>query len=942
MAGMEALWDLGPPPGGYSFDPALTALPPGFQGLPADVINRAAKSGFQLPADAVNEAAKGGFGLPPKETVHGKSNGAWFRADNPQNYGPGLAPLDFGNYGQPQLPQADQTQAKNPYLGGLLGNADILEGIAYRNRQAASQPHMAENQTLLYGSPLTYSEPVPGQQFDYRGNLLNQGMNPSRQSFANLYDRSMVARGQMAPGEMGSLQPYGQDYMAPPDVSPAEQSQRMQNAFDFMRDLHLSMNPATAPLYAAGTAAHLASKVPGQLGEGDYRAAGLSAGGAALAAFGAVPGAGAARSAARKTVSESPVAWMDAPPGLSRDQALELGGRVKLDAQGQPITVPTIQNMGNMTYTYHTPQWEIPAASMGTPSPGLIGGPLAPDIPSARTMEPRPPLGRSVGMTPAEGSELSKQIEGFQKNVQFDRKGNQIIPQGQPETVAGMFIGPGAPGNPRNPVMETIRRRDKLTADAQRTIEDPAALRRRLSEIDSNYQEEMLQHHLGAGANAASAPPAKGTPDTVLGMFLGPGAHPLSDRLQKAGQEMEAAGMKPGEIWRRTAALSQEQGTGGPGGLMGAFKAPDKTWRTEVDDSQASVNTRDRPQTLGEALQHPTLYKYAPGLESTGVGYNVQPRYSGAFTPGPGSDPGFINVTPEGTSIPHEAQHALQHYSGVEGGWNPQAAVPRGNPKIEDLLQAQTQAQYNKYPEFGKKVAEKSALGMMGRLVYKRSAGEIEANTAANRFSMTPAQRIAMPPFEQWPVPAGSQLTGLRNLGPAAALKKPPPEEFPAVRKQALDTRHGMAQNLPVEEYKNSLRALAVNPTVDAPVRRYLWELHNYAFRPVAQGGDFANGTLQAYMNLTGGKMGKYVSMDDLRTEYANVEKQRASMNLSKTGTEHYVKGDMDALKRHLYNYGREIGEKFDEVPTKAAPWLIYPDRNAVAFSPYLPKISGN
>jgi hypothetical protein len=859
MAGMEDLWSLGPPPGGYSFDPALAGLPPGFQ--PA--------------ANLTNQALKGNFGVSPRETVHGKGNGAWFRMDNPQEFGPGLAPLDFGNYGQPQLPPANQAQAKNPYVGGLLGNADILEGIAYRNRQAASLPHSVQNQTMLYGSPLVYSEDVPGHQFDYRGNLLNQGMNPSRQSFVDLYNRSQEARGQQMPGEAGAVQPYGPEYMAPPDVSPAEASRRTQNAFDFMRDLHLSMNPATAPFYAAGTAAHLASQVPGQLGEGDYRSAGLTAGSAALAALGAVPGAGAARTAAREAAPVTPApAWVDAPAGMSRDQALEMGGRVKLDAQGQPVTVPTVQNMGNMTYTYHMPQWEIPAAGMGTSSPGLIGGPLAPSVPSARTIEPRPLFSREGGGTPAQGADIAKRIEDYQKTVRFDKKGNQIVPQEQP--------------------------------------------------------------------------------DTVLGMFLGPGAHPLSDKLQQAGQKMEAAGMKPGEIWRRTAAMSQEQGTGGPGGLMGVFKAPDKTWRTEVDDSQASVNIRDRPSTLGGALQHPTLYGYAPGLESTGIGYNVRPGYSGTFAPGPGSDPGFISVTPEGGSTVHEAQHALQHYSGVEGGWNSQAAVPRGNPKIEDLLQAQTQAQYNKYPEFGKGTAQKSAARMLPDLIYKRSAGEIEARTAADRFPMTPAQRIAMPPFEQWPVPAGSQLIGLRSQYPDASaklVKSPPSQEPLAVQQQrASDSRHSLYQNPSAKQYGDTLHSLITNRTVDPNVRKYLWELHQYAFRPNDFGHEYTNAQMQAYMNLTGGKVGKSVPIADVQKEYLSVSKERETekqqgSNLFKGGTAHYVKGnesDLRPLTTHFYGYGREVGEKFPGVPNKAAPWLIDPVKNTVSFSPYIPKLTGN
>ena len=176
----------------------------------------------------------------------------------------------------------------------------------------------------------------------------------------------------------------------------------------------------------------------------------------------------------------------------------------------------------------------------------------------------------------------------------------------------------------------------------------------------------------------------------------------------------------------------------------------------------------------------------------------------------------------------------------------------------------------------------------------------------------------------------GQQL----NISPGVPFGK---NTYPEYVQAALGDWKATQQAASPAEFKDHLQALAKNRAIEPDTRHYFNEVNNYAFRP-AGSGDYSNNIMQAYMNKTGGQMGKPVPINDLYREYLASVKQRDAAGLKKTGGAEFYTKDIDAFNKHIHLFGRRVGETFDQVPTKPAPWLIDPQQNTVAFSPYIPE----
>ena len=175
---------------------------------------------------------------------------------------------------------------------------------------------------------------------------------------------------------------------------------------------------------------------------------------------------------------------------------------------------------------------------------------------------------------------------------------------------------------------------------------------------------------------------------------------------------------------------------------------------------------------------------------------------------------------------------------------------------------------------------------------------------------------------------------GTQRMLPAVPFGK---NTYPEYVQAALGDWKATQQAASPAEFKDHLQALAKNRAIEPDTRHYFNEVNNYAFRP-AGSGDYSNNIMQAYMNKTGGQMGKPVPINDLYREYLASVKQRDAAGLKKTGGAEFYTKDIDAFNKHIHLFGRRVGETFDQVPTKPAPWLIDPQQNTVAFSPYIPE----
>jgi Large polyvalent protein associated domain 23 len=449
------------------------------------------------------------------------------------------------------------------------------------------------------------------------------------------------------------------------------------------------------------------------------------------------------------------------------------------------------------------------------------------------------------------------------------------------------------------------------------------------------------------------------TPGQQLNIFLGANAKTADLGALQAANEMRAAGSKPEEILAKT------------GWFWGADGKP----RFEVSDQEAQFGgvRRRGDTTYATSFEHPgyaAAYGGSPGQPG-------QPQFGAMWSRGlePGGsylsqrgvegEPGYtaprMAVTAgtqdlaRGVSL-HEMQHDIQRKEGFAPGGRPDTRnnlehrvfnTPEDAQEfIKNLLPYQRSTAFISDVSTGrsnapaqKAVVYKPYGEAAPYDIYLRLAGEVEANNVRFRRNMTPEQRIETPPWKTQSVPNNQQIImgdngGVQRMLPAVPFGK---ATYPQYVQAALGDKEALSSAASPGEFKDHLQALSQNRAVDPDTRHYLQEVHNYAFRPAGT-GDYSNNIMQAYMNKTGGQMGRPVPINDLYQEYLNSVKQRDAAGLRKTGGAEFYTKDINAFNKHLHLFGRRVGENFDQVPTKPAPWLIDPQAGTVAFSPYVPE----
>jgi hypothetical protein len=155
----------------------------------------------------------------------------------------------------------------------------------------------------------------------------------------------------------------------------------------------------------------------------------------------------------------------------------------------------------------------------------------------------------------------------------------------------------------------------------------------------------------------------------VSDIFIGENAKSWNAAANAKAKELEAAGVKPREIWQETM----------------NWKGPEGIWRQEIDDSGAGLNIKqiqDMPKysdtiKTHEALTHPSLYENYPSFQYYGLGYEDSPNVRGSFSPKEQKftvGGGFTLNKPEETksTLLHEIQHAVQEKEDFARGGNPQ------------------------------------------------------------------------------------------------------------------------------------------------------------------------------------------------------------------------------------------------------------------------------
>jgi hypothetical protein len=316
------------------------------------------------------------------------------------------------------------------------------------------------------------------------------------------------------------------------------------------------------------------------------------------------------------------------------------------------------------------------------------------------------------------------------------------------------------------------------------------------NEIDPMSDEAIQAVFETTGLLALQAPltGAKG----AAGVFGGRLAKTADlDALSRA-ERMAASGADRRAIWDET----------------GWFKGRDGQWRFEIDDSGANfprmptelqLKNRDN---IGQSFKHPDLYEAYPEME---LG-RLQPHYGssaqGSYAANPdritlnASNPIGTKNKPLARSVTlHELQHGVQNQEGFARGGN--LATAASDPNLRPIVRAEADAlraarsqRVPEYDFFLREILDEAdspaarqrydayvreltgdvtgdEYDAIGRKLYNRLAGEVEARNVQTRRDFTPEQRRAQAPWETQDVPDDLQIVRMGGDGPQMATAKP-------------------------------------------------------------------------------------------------------------------------------------------------------------------------
>jgi hypothetical protein len=243
-------------------------------------------------------------------------------------------------------------------------------------------------------------------------------------------------------------------------------------------------------------------------------------------------------------------------------------------------------------------------------------------------------------------------------------------------------------------------------------------------------------------------------PGNSLGMFGGKLAKTANlEKLAKA-EQFEKAGVDPDTIWKST----------------GWGRGVDGHWRFEIDDTGAKLTqaAKDYLKNAGpednqsftaeSGFMHPKLYEAYPQLRNLKVQPETQEGVLGSSHNGMVKLQGKTNFPMKmDSTMLHELQHEVQNIEGFAKG-NSYAEPEYAIVKALDhaIQQAPTFEEKKKIND----LLVRAAMATRARknLLYKNSAGEVEARTVQNRMYMNKLRRAIRSPWADEDVPRQSQL----------------------------------------------------------------------------------------------------------------------------------------------------------------------------------------
>lgn len=266
---------------------------------------------------------------------------------------------------------------------------------------------------------------------------------------------------------------------------------------------------------------------------------------------------------------------------------------------------------------------------------------------------------------------------------------------------------------------------------------------------------------VAAGGRALSAAPGLRAPAGALGIFAGRRAKTADHAALKQAEELEAAGVRPAEIWTAT----------------GWGRGADGEWRFEIDDSGAKLQSVEAAGIPSERIVHEELDRAYPGMASQMSQYIVPgPKSHGQYFPSL-NHLDVTGPTPEKRRQIglHELQHRVQDTENFGFGAAPDLipneevaeAVRRNIASARAIVDSELGATF---PDLRRDASEFLSLApadqekSVRNALYSRTSGEVEARNVMGRADLTAAERRAIDPLSTEPVSRSSQIVRDRNF----------------------------------------------------------------------------------------------------------------------------------------------------------------------------------
>ena len=342
----------------------------------------------------------------------------------------------------------------------------------------------------------------------------------------------------------------------------------------------------------------------------------------------------------------------------------------------------------------------------------------------------------------------------------------------------GDMFGRGGILNPTGPVVKPTREgvmgASQFAADMLTPGPGIDEGLRQIGEARESFREGDYLDAFGRGVSGVMQ---AGADIPQLAIFAGPTARTANRAMLRRAQDLAEEGADRRAIWDET----------------GWFRGPDGQWRFEIDDS-ASRLTQDADMfaldfpvdgRFRDVLDHPAL------ADAYGMGNRTKVRrdgeMSGSFDPRSREIAAYApNVDDARSVLLHEGQHAVQVREGFQPGGN--VATSASDPDLRPLVRAEGEvrraaraqrvpdydfylreildeadspAARQRYEDYVKELTGEirpEEWNSIGRDIYRRLAGEVEARNVQTRMNMAPDQRRATPPWETQDVPDDLQI----------------------------------------------------------------------------------------------------------------------------------------------------------------------------------------